>query len=56
MPLLAPGRVLVKEAMVAHLAAALSVEKEPPSGSIAEETKQAVKDAQSISLFVSLTF
>ena len=39
------GGDLVKEVVVAQPPAALGVEKEPPSGGVAEEARQAVKDA-----------
>ena len=45
----------MKEVVVAQPATALSVEKEPPSGGIAEEIRQAVKDAQTILPSASLT-
>lgn len=48
MPPLAISGALVKKVVVAQLVPALSVEKEPFSGGIAEEVKQAVKDAQPI--------
>ena len=44
----------MKEVVVVQLAAALSVEKEPPIGGIAKEVGQAVKDAQPISPSISL--
>ena len=54
MPPLVIGGDLMKEVVVAQPPAALGVEKEPPSGGVAKEARQAVKDAQPISSPTSL--
>ena len=48
------GGDLVKEVVVAQPFAALGVEKKPPSGGVAREARQAIKDAQPLSSPVSL--
>nr|POE76357.1 mads-box protein jointless [Quercus suber] len=48
------GGALVEKVMTTQLAATLGVEKEPPNGGVAEEVRQAVKDAQPILPFASL--
>ena len=45
---------LVKETVTTQSPATLGVEKEPPSGGMAKEVRQAVKDAKSIPSFPSL--
>ena len=45
---------LVKEVVTTQSPATLGVEKEPPSGGMAKEARQAVKDAKSIPSFTSL--
>ena len=48
MPPPVTGYALVKKVVAAQPAAALGVKKEPPSGGVAEEVRQVVKDAQPI--------
>ena len=45
---------LVKEVVTTQSPATLGMEKEPPSGGMAKEARQAVKDAKSIPSFTSL--
>ena len=45
---------LVKETVTTQSPATLGVEKEPPSGGMAKEARQVVKDAKSIPSFTSL--
>ena len=52
--LLVTGDALVKEVVAAQPFAALGVEKKPPSGGVAREARQAIKDAQPLSSPVSL--
>ena len=52
-PLVTSG-ALVKEVVTTQSPATLGVEKEPPSGGMAKEARQAVKDAKSIPSFTSL--
>ena len=50
----ATSGVLVKEVVATQSPTALDVEKEPLSGGVAAEARQAVKDAKTISSFASL--
>ena len=48
------GDALVKEVVVAQPSAALGVEKKPPSGGVAREARQVIKDAQPLLSPISL--
>ena len=52
--LLMTGDALVKEVVATQPFPALGVEKKPPSGGVAREPRQAIKDVQPLSSPVSL--